>query len=160
MPNLKRLFPTPLWISTVPRFEEHKQAFLDAVESYRRANPAGQKRSGIGGYQSPMQLHSQAGLRPLFERVCDLAHEAGQALRFKKHATYITSSWVNYNESKGSMNARHVHSEVFSGVFYLLAPPGSGKLCLDNAALHGMWPGGDMVETPTHYTLERFKILP
>ena len=58
------------------------------------------------------------------------------------------------------MNSEHVHGEILSGVFYLKAPPESGKLVLSNPGLNRLWGGCSLVKEKNQFTGEMMRIEP
>ena len=58
------------------------------------------------------------------------------------------------------MNSEHVHGEILSGVFYLKAPPESGKLVLSNPGLNRLWGGISLVKEKNQFTGEMMRIEP
>jgi uncharacterized protein (TIGR02466 family) len=154
------IFSIPIWEADFFEFENYKDKFLNSVKEYRKENPEGCNESNLNGYQSPKFLHSKEDLRYLFEYICGVANKASNELNFVKNSIYITSSWVNFNENRECMNSPHTHGDVFSGVFYLQVPRGSGKLCFINPAINSMWKGKELVEEKSKFTSEILKIEP
>ena len=58
------------------------------------------------------------------------------------------------------MNAEHVHSDVFSGVFYLKAPEGSGNLSITNPGLNPMWDGTELTGLKNQFTAGTIRMQP
>ena len=58
------------------------------------------------------------------------------------------------------MNSEHVHGDTYSGVFYLSAPEGSGKLSIVNPAINRMWQGTQLTDKKNQFTGESIKIEP
>lgn len=158
--NLMPIYSTPIWQAEYPEFEEQKEIILDACKRYKQENPISENKSNVGGYQSPKFLHSKEELAPLFNYISSLANYAAEDLNFIERDIFITSSWVNCNDSRQAMNAQHVHGDVFSGVFYLKAPEGSGKLCISNPGINLMWRGCDLTSEKNQFTAESVKIEP
>ena len=154
------IFSTPLWETELFEFESHKNKFLKAVKEYKDENPQGKNKSSLNGYQSPDFLHDKEDLRYLFENICGVANKASKESNFIENTIYLTSSWVNYNESRESMNCPHTHGDIFTGVFYLQVPEGSGKLCLINPAINSLWKGKELIEEKNQFTAEIIKIEP
>jgi uncharacterized protein (TIGR02466 family) len=157
--KLIQLYSVPFWQSEYPDFEEHKETFFSAIKEYKEQTPT-TKRSNIGGYQSPNTLHYVEELRPLFEYICQMGFKACADLDFVDCELAITAAWLNVNDSRGCMNCQHVHNDIFSGVFYLSAPEGSGKLCVINPAINPMWDGCLLVNKKNQFTSHTVKIEP
>jgi len=157
--NLMPIYSVPLWQSEYPEFEEHKDIFLNVIRKYKEENISIQK-SNISGYHSPETLQSVPELRPLFEYICQMAFKAVADLDFIDCDIALTSAWLNINDTRQCMNGEHVHGEVFSGVFYLQAPEGSGKLVVQNPAINKMWKGCTLALQKNQFTGESIRIEP
>lgn len=157
--NLMPIYSVPLWQSEYPEFEEHQELFLNAIRTYKEQNPSIQK-SNIGGYHSPETLQGVEELRPLFEYICQMAFKAVADLDFIECDIALTEAWLNINDSRQCMNNVHVHAEVFSGVFYLSTPEGSGKLVLQNPAINKIWKGCSLTSQKNQFTGESIRIEP
>ena len=158
--ELVHIFSTPVWISVLPDFEEQKESFLNSVRNFKEKNPQGEQRSNISGYQSPPTLQKEEELRPLFEYVCNMAMSAIQDLNFVESNIFITEAWVNFNDSRQCMNNEHVHSGVFSGVFYINAPLESGNFVISNPGLNRVWDGCNFIKEKNQFTGEMMRIEP
>jgi uncharacterized protein (TIGR02466 family) len=148
-----------MWQSEYPEFEEHKETFLNAISQYRKENSSVQ-RSNINGYHSPETLHHVQELKPLFEYICQLGFKAVSDLDLIDCDIALTSAWLNVNDSRQCMNGEHIHGDVFSGVFYLQAPEGSGKLTISNTAINKMWRGCSLAKQKNQFTGENIRIEP
>lgn len=155
------LYSTPIWKSEYPNFGEKKEDFLKILTDFRNKNqtiePA---KSNVFGYQSPPTLHFVEELRLIFEYVCQMGFKAVDDLDFVDCDIFLTSAWLNVNDSRQCMNNEHVHSDTFSGVFYLKAPEGSGKLVIQNPSMNRMWQGTTLVEQKNEVTAQSVKIEP
>ena len=158
--ELVHIFSTPVWISALPDFEEHKESFLNSVRNFKEKNPQGEQKSNISGYHSPSTLQKEEELRPLFEYVCGMAMTAINDLNFVESNIFITEAWVNFNDSRQCMNNEHVHGDVFSGVFYLNAPPESGNFVISNPGLNRVWDGCNLIKEKNQFTGEMMRIEP
>jgi len=159
--NLMPIYSVPLWQSEYPEFEEHKETFLTAVKEYKEQTPTRETpRSNISGYQSISTLQSVEELRPLFEYLCQMGFKACGDLDFVDCDIALTEAWLNVNDSRQCMNSEHVHGDVFSGVFYLQAPEGSGKLSLVNPGINRMWNGCRLAHQKNQFTGESIRVEP
>ena len=160
--NLMQIYSTPLWQSEYPEFEEHKESFLASIKEFREENPTKETpRSNVAGYQSPSTLQGVEEFRPLFEYICQMAFKAAADLDFIDCDIALTEAWLNVNDSRQCMNSQHIHGEVFSGVFYLHAPEGSGKLSIVNPGINRMWRGGELLSPQKNqFTGESIRIEP
>lgn len=159
--NLMPIYSVPLWQSEYPEFEEHKEIFLNAIRTYKEQNPTKEvPRSNINGYQSPSTLHYVPELAPIFEYICQMGFKASADLDFIDCDIALTEAWLNVNDSRQCMNVEHVHGDVFSGVFYLKAPEGSGKLGISNPGINRMWSGCNLASQKNQFTGENIRIEP
>jgi uncharacterized protein (TIGR02466 family) len=158
--QLMPIYSTPLWQSEFPDFEKHKDNFISIVRKFREENPINDPRSNVGGYQSPKTLHQVEELNPLFEHICQMGYQAADDLEFVDCDLAIPGAWLNINDSRQCMNSEHIHSDTFSGVVYLKAPEGSGKLCLTNPGLNPMWDGTELTKQKNQFTAGSIKIVP
>jgi uncharacterized protein (TIGR02466 family) len=158
--NLMSIYSTPFWQAEYPEFEENKEIILNACKQYREENPNSDRKSNVSGYQSPKFLHAHEDLLPLFNYICSVANSAANDLNFIDRNIFITGSWVNYNETRQAMNSQHVHGDVFSGVFYVKTPEGSGKLVITNSGVNALWMGYNLTNEKNQFTAESVKIEP
>ena len=141
-------------------FLHQKQEFLEAVQEFREQNPVGIHKSNVVGYQSPMTLTNEPRLSPLFEFVTQLAIKANLDNQFVDCDVYITSAWVNFNDSRAAHNHEHVHTDTYAGVFYLKVPEKSGKISFTNTGLNKLWQGTMLGEIKNKFTAEHLKFEP
>lgn len=155
------IYSVPFWQSEYPEFEDHKEVFLKAVREYKEQNPTKETpRSNISGYQSPDTVQHIPELRPLFEYICQMAFRACADLDFIDSDVAVTASWLSVNDTRQCMNSEHVHCDVFSGVFYLHTPEGSGHLTVKNPGLNRMWDGCQLTKKKNQFTGENIRIEP
>lgn len=158
--ELAPIFSIPVWMDVLPDFETQKETFLSSVRQFKERNSKGDTKSNIAGYHSPPTLQGEKKLSPIFEYVCAMALQATQDLNFIESDVFLTSAWVNFNDSRQCMNSQHTHGEVFSGVFYLKIPPESGKLVLVNPGMNTLWTGCSLIKEKNQFTGESIKIEP
>ena len=159
--NLTPIYSTPLWQSEYPEFEEYKESFLSSVKEFKEQNPTKETpKSNINGYQSPSSLQSVEELSPLFEYICQMGFKACADLNLIDCDIALTEAWLNVNDSRQCMNSEHVHGEVFTGVFYLQIPEGSGKLSIVNPGINNMWKGLTLAAQKNQFTGETIRIEP
>ena len=133
--NLMPIYSTPLWQSELSEFEDLKADFISAAKEFRKDNPTSDSKSNVFGYQSAPTLQQSQVFAPLYEYVCQMAFKACADLDFDDVDIAITGAWLNVNDSRQCMNHDHIHGDVFSGVFYISAPEGSGKLVITNPSI-------------------------
>jgi uncharacterized protein (TIGR02466 family) len=147
-------------MSVYPDFEDQKETFLTCVRDFKNKNPQGEHKSNVNAYHSPETLQGEEELRPLFQYICEMAIQAVIDLNFVENNIFLTHAWVNFNDNRQCMNSEHIHGEVLSGVFYLKAPPESGKLVLSNSGLNRLWGGISLVKEKNQFTGEMMRIEP
>jgi len=157
--ELLPIYSTPVWMSVFPDFEQYKDSFLSCVTDFKNENPT-QEKSNVNGYQSPPSLQTQQDLAPLFNYICNLCLQATKDLNFVDCDVFLTSAWVNFNDSRECINTEHIHEETFSGAFYLKAPPQSGKLVLKNPGINRLWNGCNLTASKNQFTGDMLKIEP
>lgn len=159
--NLISIYSTPIWQSEYPEFEENKNLFLEIIKKYKKENPPREfAKSSVFGYQSPDTLQNVEEFRPLFEYICQLGFQAAADLDFIDCDVAITSAWLNVNDSRQCINSDHIHDSVFSGVFYLKSPEGSGKLNIANPGINRIWKGCVLASKKNQFTGENIRIEP
>ncbi|MCI5046691.1 MAG: TIGR02466 family protein [Aquisalinus sp.] len=125
-------FPTQVFTYQLPEqsTENLTGLLLDAVYKERDQDLDGIERSNIrelGGWHSRNNLHREEPYKPLV----DLVNAVGQKISRKNgyHEAYaleVNSMWSIINPP-GCSNRAHIHPEsLWSGVFYVQAPEGSG----------------------------------
>jgi uncharacterized protein (TIGR02466 family) len=158
--NIIQVFSTPIWNSKFAYFEDQKETFLEAVSDFRKQNPEGVQKSNIIGYQSPITLTNEPRLSQLFDFVIQMGVKANFDNQFVDCDVYITAAWVNFNDSRAAHNHEHVHSDTYSGVFYLQVPEGSGDISFTNPGLNRLWQGTMLSEMRNKFTAEHLKFKP
>ena len=158
--ELVPIYSTPVWMSVFQEFDDYQETFLSCVKNFKENNPQGEEKLNINGYQSPFTLQMEEELSPLFNYISSLCLQATQDLNFVNCDVFLTNAWVNFNDSRNCMNTEHIHGETFSGVFYLKAPEGSGKLVINNPGINRLWNGCNLTQSKNQFTGEMIKIDP
>lgn len=153
------VYSTPFWQAEYPDFQEHKEKFLDAASEYKKQNESVEKNN-IYGYQSPETLQLNKEFSPLFNYVCLIASRATADLDFIDCDIFMTSAWLNINDTRQCMNYERVGRDVFSGFFHLKVPENSGKIIFHNPGLNGLWSGCDLTAEKNQFTGETIRIDP
>jgi len=99
------------------------------------------KKSNVNGYQSRQDLHTFDFMKPIVDFICFESVNAFYEYGCPKDTITVESCWFNVNSQKNQFNQTHLHSGIVSGVFYLQAPEGSGKINLMNFGLNQLWQG-------------------
>lgn len=130
---------------TVDIFETTYEPFnqevtVDFCKMVAKSKP-GRTLSNNNGYQSNDDLHYYKQMRKFFTWLTKSSKEAFNSYGFSPKAVEIQSSWFNINNGLNSHNQVHIHDGIVSGVFFVSAPEGSGKLRLINNGMNQLWPG-------------------
>jgi uncharacterized protein (TIGR02466 family) len=123
------LFPTPLWID---RFNDADQLsrWVQRVMVLRAADPIGVQLTNQGAWHSQTNLLQDPGLHDLFGWI---AAQVQRALAewgwdLEQARPRFNNAWAVISRS-GDSHGAHIHpNSLFSGVFYLAAPSGSGAI--------------------------------
>lgn len=158
--NLMSIYSVPVWQSEYPNYEEEKDTFIEVVNRFRENNPESKENENVNYYQSPDNLHHQEELRPLLEYICHMVQKANSDLDLIDCDVALTGVWVNIQDNSSAILSEHVHKDTYSGVFYLKAPEGSGKLSISNIAVNKIWQGLSLVDTKNQFTAKSIKINP
>lgn len=138
------LFPTPLWTE---RFNGADQLsrWVQRVMVLRAADPIGVQLTNQGAWHSQTNLLQDPGLHDLFGWI---AAQVQRALSewgwdLEQARPRFNNAWAVVSRS-GDSHGAHIHpNSLFSGVFYLAAPSGSGAIAfLDPRA------GAQMLQPP------------
>lgn len=158
---LTPIYSTPIWQAEYPDFEENKTQFIQAIRDLKEKYPEGENKSNIFGYHSLDQIHNEEErIHPLLHYIGEMVMKAAEDLGFISVDVALTSVWFTINDSRQCMNSEHVHTDTFSGVFYLAVPEGSGKLVIQNPGINRLWQGLSLVEKKNEFTGEKIAIVP
>lgn len=158
--NLMSIYSVPVWQSEYPNYEEDKDTFIEVVKRFRENNPESKENENVNYYQSPDNLHHHEELRPLLEYICHMVQKANSDLDLIDCDVALTAVWANVQDNSSAILSEHVHKDTYSGVFYLKAPEGSGKLSISNIAVNKIWQGLSLVDTKNQFTAKSIKINP
>jgi len=159
--NLTSIYSTPIWQTEYPYFEENKAQFIQSIRDLKEKYPEGVNKSNLFGYHSPQNIHEEeTRIHPFLHYAGEIVMKAAEDLGFIPIDVALTSVWFTINDSRQCMNAEHIHGDTFSGVFYLKAPEGSGRLVLQNPGINRLWQGLSLVERKNQFTGEKISIAP
>jgi uncharacterized protein (TIGR02466 family) len=125
-------FPTFIHYQDLADATELNAAIRPAIYAWRTADPDGIVRSNVytvGSWHSRLDMQRREEYRPLCDRILaavqvifdDLGYDAA-------YGPSIDNMWANINPRHG-FNRSHVHPNVlWSGVYYVQAPPGCGRI--------------------------------
>lgn len=125
-------FPTIVFSIDVNEPEELNKKLLKAIYAERDRDQKGLDRSnfrGLGGWHSQNYLHKNEEYAGLVGHIKNATQRISDDLGYsKKHEITIGTMWSIINPP-GSSNRAHVHPGcIWSGVYYIQAPEGSGNI--------------------------------
>ena len=125
-------FPTMVYSCLLHDAEDMNREILAAIYNERSRDGEGIERSNfksLGGWHSQNNLHKDKAFKRLTDRVNRLANGIGRDLGYSEsHHLRITTMW-SISNPPGSSNRAHVHpGALWSGVYYVQAPEGAGKI--------------------------------
>lgn len=144
---------------TFEDYPKHQQEIERCLEQFQQNNPS-VTRSNNGGYQSPATLGTVQELEPLFRFIARCAEDSIRNFNIPFQRVEFESAWFNVNQGQGSHNQMHIHDGILSGVFYINAPQGSGKLNIMNPGMNTLWQGHQRTQQPNSHTAEVISIAP
>jgi uncharacterized protein (TIGR02466 family) len=125
------LFPTSVWSGhcrDLNLLEHWKEAVLECKAS----DSLGLKLTNQGAWHSQTDLLSKPEFAGLFQWIAAEVQEAllNWGWDLKKARPRFNNAWAVVSFA-GDSHGAHIHpNSLFSGVFYLAAPPGSGAIAL------------------------------
>jgi uncharacterized protein (TIGR02466 family) len=132
--DFQLIFPTVMLMTMIDDHEDLNAQLIREVDEIRGATPNGRPASWscdvyttIG---SNFLLHQRPGFRRLTALFIENAERYGRTLDYPMdtYAVSIDMCWLNAYR-RGHSQERHTHiNYVFSGIYYLKAPPGASKL--------------------------------
>lgn len=154
------IFATPIWAATLPNFTQTKKSFIKFAESERKRDPVGVVKSNYTGYQSG-DVGNALELKPIYDFILQkLVYRAIQDCKYNVNSASMAGAWFNFNDTLNAFNAPHIHGGIFSGIFYINAPVGSGDLVFLNNGHNDAWEGNTIDKGPTRYNSPNMKLHP
>ena len=128
--DLNLIFPTPLWTTIIPNYEDINKKMNQYVVSLKKSDPKGKIKSNLIGWHS--QNFNLQDSEPQFfiNGISKILNESINDMGWdvKKNELKITGMWTIINPTNAS-NARHIHSNNFiSAAYYLKAPEDCGDI--------------------------------
>jgi len=123
------LFSTPLWMA---QFNDAGQLrrWADRVMDLQAADPIGVQLTNQGAWHSQTGVLQDPGLHELFVWIAAQVHEglSRWGWDLEQARPRFNNAWAVVSRS-GDSHGAHLHpNSLFSGVFYLAAPAGSGAI--------------------------------
>ncbi len=131
-PELKLLFPSVVQIYDVPEHQSLDARMLDAVASVRAEIPNSKPRSWACDVYTTIGVPDAVLGHPTFDEFLTIAHENVVAfatalkLDVERQPPRIHECWINAYASDQSQEIHLHRNSVFSGIYYLQVPDGSG----------------------------------
>jgi uncharacterized protein (TIGR02466 family) len=134
MIKIDQWFPTPIVCDTT--FDIDVVSLEKFCLNLKNTTP-GRTSTNYGGWQSEDLNYSIPELEPLKEKIIQLAVLMHKEFKLKKiFKPVLDNIWVNINPN-GGFNIPHIHGEsIFSGVFYVKAKEGNGKINFAHPAVN------------------------
>ena len=130
------LFPTVMQITKIANYPEMNAQLIKEVDEIRASTPNGRPVSWSCDVYTTIGnnylLHDRPGFQRLNRHFVENAERYGTALDYpmRTHKVQIDMCWLNAYR-RGHSQERHTHiNYVFSGIYYLKAPPGASKLMI------------------------------
>ncbi|UVK40983.1 hypothetical protein LHFGNBLO_002523 [Mesorhizobium sp. AR10] len=125
-------FPTIIYQYDVENCERLNKTLLDLTYAERERDQAGVNKSNtaeLGSWHSATMLHKNADYEPLQTEIDTVLSRISQDLSYAKDQVLkVTTMWSIINPP-GNGNRAHVHpNSLWSGVYYVQAPEGAGKI--------------------------------
>jgi uncharacterized protein (TIGR02466 family) len=132
--DLKRelYFPTLIYYQDLPDSLELNQAIRSHIYALRSSDPEGIVRSNVkrmGAWHSGLDLHQREEFRSLTRAILAAVQKIYDHLGYDPaYEPVFDNMWANINPRHG-YNRNHIHPNVlWSGVYYVQAPPDSGRI--------------------------------
>jgi uncharacterized protein (TIGR02466 family) len=128
--NFDLYFPTPIWWEDT---NFNTEDMLKLCYAIKEQDPSGRKLSNDGGWQSnDFRPGKYPELKILEDKILSQAEQCVRDFGFDEKSCFpvLENIWFNVN-FKHNSNMVHMHDASFvSGVFYLKARPGQGKITM------------------------------
>ena len=134
--DFELLFPTVMQLTKIADHRDMNAHLMREIDAIRATTPNGRPVSWSCDVYTTISnnylLHERAGFRRLNQHFVENAERYGRALDYPMHThgVQIDMCWLNAYR-RGHSQERHNHvNYVFSGIYYLKAPPGASKLMI------------------------------
>lgn len=152
-------FSISIYQDTFPDWEQQHPQLIKSVLD-REAVEQSVRRSNQGGYQTQPNLGNDELFRPLLTFIAESCDSILTSYNIRYDSIQLEAAWANINRGQGSHNQMHIHDGILSGVYYLQAPEGSGKLNLLNPGMTVLWQGHLQSQQHNQHTAEAAHIVP
>ena len=125
-------FPTLIYQRHIRRHDALNEGLARDIRHWRTTDPIGHSRTERGeAWHSRVNAAHREAWQPLVQEVLGMATEIFREHRYAGNVSAsITEMWANIHD-KGGSNVAHIHTDcLWSGVYWVSVPPGSGDLTL------------------------------
>ena len=122
------LFPTIIYIKDLPNANELNTYLENHIVEWSK-NDTGVKKTNVNGWHSQTDMNHKKEYEPLIKELFQMQNEIIQEEYLnEEREPLIGNMWANINPP-GGYNQAHIHpNSLFSGAYYVKAPPNSGRL--------------------------------
>ena len=121
-------FPTIIYIKDLPNINELNSYLEKHIVEWSRQDK-GIHKTNVNGWHSQTDMNHKKEYEPLIKELFTMQNEIIQEEHLDIEPK-LGNMWANINPPGGS-NQMHLHpNSLFSGAYYIKAPPNSGKLAL------------------------------
>ena len=140
-------FPTIIYAED---FKLDTNQLAENIIQWSKEDP-GVAKTNRNAWHSTTDMQNRPEYKPLLDELFKMAHQVFEE-EFLTRGAVLGNMWANINPP-GGYNQPHVHpNAVFSGVYYVKAPPNSGRLvCQDpRPGIQTCMPDRKKEEIPKH----------
>jgi uncharacterized protein (TIGR02466 family) len=122
-------FPTPIYIADIKHPTLNQELERDIVAWSKQ--DTGITRTNVQGWHSTTNM----GELPQFKKLVDMLYACQKTIYEQEHyesKPFLGNMWANINPPGGSNRAHQHPNSLWSGVYYIKAPKGSGHLKIDD----------------------------
>ena len=121
-------FPTIIYVKDLPNANELNSYLEKHVVEWSRQDK-GVEKTNVNGWHSQTDMNHKKEYEPLIKELFQMQNEIIQEEYLnEEREPLIGNMWANINPS-GGYNQAHIHpNSLFSGAYYVKAPPNSGRL--------------------------------
>jgi len=125
-------FPTHIYYRDLRDMEQLNRRLVEYLYELRDKDPDGIARSNVkvtGSWHSQDDLARHEVFASLVRRIADTVREIWVSMRVQKGSMAVCDNMWAIINPPGGFNRYHTHPNcLYSGVYYLQAPPDSGRL--------------------------------
>ena len=121
-------FPTIIYVKDLPNANELNSYLEKHIVEWSRQDK-GVNKTNVNGWHSQTDMNHKKEYEPLIKELFQMQNEIIQEEYLnEEREPLIGNMWANINPP-GGYNQAHIHpNSLFSGAYYVKAPPNSGRL--------------------------------